>query len=179
MYGVKSGCSNRPHLRELPTAERVEEFSRHQLGFKGLREVHKTRAFRLVLLAGPRCRVGEHPVRILEEVVAEEKVRVGFNGFPPIRWYTICRGLVLTIENRHSTGRVLLGSPIARCGLDTRDPISQVEYSEDVRAQLTRSRNPCCNTTQPAKSSPSSVPSAFTKGRFIGVIMIPGSPNAH
>ena len=120
----------------------MKEVSRHQLGFKGLREVHKTRAFRLVLLAGPRCRVGEHPVRILEEVVAEEKVRVGFNGFPPIRWYTICRGLVLTIENRHSTGRVLLGSPIARCGLDTRDPISQVEYSEDVHEQLTRSRNP-------------------------------------
>ena len=141
MYGVKFECSNWSHLRESSKAERMKEVSRHQLGFKGLREVHKTRAFRPALLAGPRCRVGDHPVRILEEVVAEEKVRVGFNGFPPIRWYTICRGLVLTIENRHSTGRVLLGSPIARCGLDTRDPISQVEYSEDVRAQLTRSRN--------------------------------------
>ena len=37
--GVKSGCSNWPHLRELSKAERMEELSRHRLGFKGLREV--------------------------------------------------------------------------------------------------------------------------------------------
>ena len=105
--GVKSGCSDWPHLRELSKAERMEEFSRHRLEFKGLHEVHKTRAFQPALLAGARGRVGEYPVWILEEVVAEEKARVGFDGFPPIRWCTIRRGLVLTIENRCSTGRDL------------------------------------------------------------------------
>ena len=36
----------------------------------------------LVLYSTIRGRVGEYPVRALEEAVAEEKVKRGFSGFP-------------------------------------------------------------------------------------------------
>jgi hypothetical protein len=48
-----------------------------------LREVHKVRDFRLVLCANVWGCVGEYPVRILEEDVAEEKAKKGFDkNFP-------------------------------------------------------------------------------------------------
>ena len=138
--GVKSGCSNWPHLRELSKAERMEELSRHRLGFKGLREVYdQTRAFQLVPFTGVRGRVGEHPVRILEGAVAEEKARVGFDGFSsdPLVVYDPQRARP---DHREPLFRRedLLGSPIAGCGPDTRNSISQVEYSEDVHYSLTK-----------------------------------------
>ena len=80
---VRSWFSDPPPFRELSQAERAGVASgiRMQLGI--LREVHKVRAFRLVLCANVWGCVGEYPVRILEEAVAEEKAKKGFDkNFP-------------------------------------------------------------------------------------------------
>ena len=79
--GVGSQSSEWPHLRELSRADRADEASRHHRRFEVLREVHKVRAFQLVLCAHVRGRVGEYPIRVLEEAVAEEKAKMGFDSF--------------------------------------------------------------------------------------------------
>ena len=47
-----------------------------------LHEVYEVRSFQLVLRASVWGRVGEEPVRMLEEVIAEEEARGGFDEFP-------------------------------------------------------------------------------------------------
>jgi hypothetical protein len=71
--------SDQPLLRELSQAEREEEASRHHMRFEVLREVHKVRGFQLALCASVPGPVGEYPVRMLEEAVAEEKAKRGFD----------------------------------------------------------------------------------------------------
>ena len=73
--------SDRPLIRELSRAERAEEVSRQRKIFKIFREAHKVRDFRLELCASISGSAGEEPVRILEEVIAEEKAKIGFNDF--------------------------------------------------------------------------------------------------
>ena len=78
--GVKS---YRPYLREMSQADIAEEASRHHRLFQVLREARKVRDFRLVLYAIVWGLEGEHHVRTLEQAVAEEKAKNGFNdSFP-------------------------------------------------------------------------------------------------
>jgi len=67
-----------PFYDELSETARVEEFARHRWRFDILREVHTLRAFQLVLCASVWGCVGEYPVRMLKEAVAEEKARGRF-----------------------------------------------------------------------------------------------------
>jgi hypothetical protein len=87
--GVESWCPDRPHLRRLPLAERAKEASQYHTVFEVLREVHKVRDFRLALRAEVSGCAGEYPVQILEEAVAEEKAKKGFDKFfpePPVMY---------------------------------------------------------------------------------------------
>jgi hypothetical protein len=69
--------------RELTQAARAEAASRHRERFEVLREVRKMRDFQLVLHMRVWGRVGEYLVRTLEEAVAEEKAKKGFDkSFP-------------------------------------------------------------------------------------------------
>ena len=80
--GIESGLSNWPYLREPSQTEREVEASYHHRRFKALREMHKVRAFRLVLCANVWGSVGSsYPVRMLKEAIAEEKARGGFADF--------------------------------------------------------------------------------------------------
>jgi len=75
--------TGQPHFRELPQAVRTEEASRNHRRFEVLREMHKVRDFQLVLSATvPGC-MGEYLMRMLEEAVAEEKAKKGFDDFFP------------------------------------------------------------------------------------------------
>ena len=56
----------------------AEEASRYHRVFQVFREVHKVRDFQLVLQANVWGCVGEYHVRALEQAVAEEKARKGF-----------------------------------------------------------------------------------------------------
>lgn len=86
--GAGTWRSDQPPFRELSQIERAEEISRHCWKFGILRQVHAVRAFQLVLCASTWGRVGEYPVQILEEAVAEEKARGGFCGcFSPLVVY--------------------------------------------------------------------------------------------
>ena len=78
--GVKS---YRPYLRKMSRADIAEEASRHRRLFQVLREARKVREFRLVLYAIVWGLEGEHHVRTLEQVVAKEKAKNGFDdSFP-------------------------------------------------------------------------------------------------
>ena len=74
--GVKS---YQPYLREMSQADIAEEASRNRRLFRVLREVHKVRNFRLVLRASVWGYAGEHHARTLEQAVAQEKARNGFD----------------------------------------------------------------------------------------------------
>ena len=79
--GVGSWREDRPLFRELSQAERAEEVSRHRTIFKVFREAHRVRDFRLELHVTIWGCIGEEPVRILEEAIAEERAENGFNDF--------------------------------------------------------------------------------------------------
>ena len=65
----------------MSQAERLEEASRHRRRFEIFREAHKVLDFRLVLCANVWNYVEEYSVRVLEEILAEEKEKRGFDGF--------------------------------------------------------------------------------------------------
>ena len=77
--GVGSWRSGWPQLSET---EREQEASRHHRRFEILREVHKVRGFQLELRASVWGHFGEEPVRMLEEAIAEERAKGGFDEFP-------------------------------------------------------------------------------------------------
>ena len=79
LSGVKSWHSEWP---KLSTAERGKEVSWYHQQFRVLREMHKVRASQLVLCASSWGRFEEEPVRILEDAIAEERAKGGFDGFP-------------------------------------------------------------------------------------------------
>jgi len=76
--GVEYRPPNQPHFRKLSQAERAEEVACNRKRFEVLREVRKVRNFQLELCASVWGSVGEEPVRILEEAVAEEEAKVLF-----------------------------------------------------------------------------------------------------
>jgi len=81
-HGEKSWYS------QLSNAERKREASEHHLRFEVLHEMHKVRGFRLELCASAWGYFGEEPVRMLEEAIAEERAKGGFDEFP-------CKSLVV------------------------------------------------------------------------------------
>jgi len=95
-FGVESSKNqDRPPVREISRAERVEEVSRHRRLFKVFREVHEVRNFRLRLLAEVWDPAVEHSVGILKEAVSEENAIGGFGQFlsePSVTYYPLkCR----------------------------------------------------------------------------------------
>jgi len=76
--GVGSWQSGWPQLSK---DEREEEASRYHRRFEILREVHKVRGFQLELCASVWGHFGEEPVRMLEEAIAEERAKGGFDEF--------------------------------------------------------------------------------------------------
>ena len=81
-----------PPLREVSEAERAEDAVRHRKRFEVLSEVRKVRAFHLELSACVWDPVGEYSVRMLKEVVAEEKAKGGFDNFlskPSVAYYPL------------------------------------------------------------------------------------------
>ena len=93
--GVKS---YRPYLRKMSRAGIAEEASRHRRLFQALRKARKVRDFRLVLYAIVWGLGGEHHVRTLEQAVAEEKAKNGFDDSLP-------EPSVEYDPRRHRTGR--------------------------------------------------------------------------
>ena len=84
--GVKSRW---PYLCQMSEVEKAGQAARHHRRFELLREVNKVRDFQLVLSATVSGCAGEHRMRVLEEAVAEEKAKNGFDQFfpePPV-WY--------------------------------------------------------------------------------------------
>jgi len=79
-HGVEPWSSDWPPLHELSQAERAEAASQHRERFEVLREVHKVQEFRLVLCVRVWHRMGEYLVQMLEEAVAEEKAKRGFDN---------------------------------------------------------------------------------------------------
>ena len=77
--GVGSWRSGWPQLSK---AEREEEASQYHLRFGVLREVHQVRGFQLELCASVWGHFGEESVGMLEEAIAEEKAKGGFDEFP-------------------------------------------------------------------------------------------------
>lgn len=88
------GTSKWPHLRDISQEEKAEEALRHCRRFELLREMRKVRDFELVLHADVWGPVGEDTVRMLEEAVAAEKAKKGFDDFSsePLVTYTFRRG---------------------------------------------------------------------------------------
>ena len=66
---------------QLSQAVRVDEATRHHLRFEALRELHKVRNFRLILVASVLGYQGEYSVQSLEEAVAEEKAKGGLDKY--------------------------------------------------------------------------------------------------
>ena len=65
----------------------MEEVARIRKQFKVFREARKVHVFELELCVCTWGSVGEEPVRILEEVVAEEKAENGFLFDPYVEYY--------------------------------------------------------------------------------------------
>jgi hypothetical protein len=59
----------------------VKEVSLHRGIFGVFRKTHKARGFQLRLCASVCGSVGEEPLRILEDAIAEERAEGGFNDF--------------------------------------------------------------------------------------------------
>ena len=70
-----------PLIRELSQADIAGEASHHRRRFDVLREAHKVRDFRLVLSVEVWGPVIEYSVRMLNQVVAEERANGGFDDF--------------------------------------------------------------------------------------------------
>jgi len=81
--GIKPRGSDWPPFRKLSEAARAKEASQHHLRFEALRELYKVRDFRLVLSAAVSGCVAEYATRMLEEAVAEEKAKNGFDDHFP------------------------------------------------------------------------------------------------
>jgi len=81
--GIKPRGSDWPPFRELSEVARAKEASQHRLPFKVLRKLYKVREFRLALSATVSGCVAEYATRMLEEVVAEEKLENGFDDHFP------------------------------------------------------------------------------------------------
>ena len=79
--GIGSRDSSQAFFRGLSRTERAEEVARHRGRFGVFREARKVRDFKLRLCVCVWGSVGEEPVRILEEVIAEERAENGFNDF--------------------------------------------------------------------------------------------------
>ena len=80
--GIEFSRSNRAFFGGLSQAERAEEVTRHRKVFEVFREMHEVRRdFQLELYISTCSSVGEEPVRILEDAVAEEKAERGFDDF--------------------------------------------------------------------------------------------------
>jgi len=77
--GVGSWRSGWPRLSE---AEREMKASQYHLQFEVLRKVHKVRSFQLELRVSVWGHFGEESVRMLEEAIAKEKAKGGFDEFP-------------------------------------------------------------------------------------------------
>jgi len=77
-----------PRWPQSSKAKREKEASRHHLRFEVLREMHKVRGFQLELCASVWGRSGEEPVRMLEEAIAEEEAKGGFDEY-------LCKPLVM------------------------------------------------------------------------------------
>ena len=89
-WGGKSRWSDRPPFRMLSRTEREAEVSLHHKRFEVLRNARGIRDFQLVLCASVWGYMGERLVRTLEEAVAEEKAKNGFDGFssdPSVTYY--------------------------------------------------------------------------------------------
>jgi hypothetical protein len=69
------------HIHKLSQAERAKEVLRHRRIFEVFREAYKVRDFQLELCVSTRGSVGEEPVRILEDAIAEERAENGFDDF--------------------------------------------------------------------------------------------------
>ena len=81
--GVEFPWSDRPRLRRMSSAEKAMETSWNGHRSEAFRRMHKVRDFQVVLCADVWEGVGEYSVRSLNEVVAAEKARRGFDtGFP-------------------------------------------------------------------------------------------------
>ena len=79
--GVESYNSNRAFFGGLSQAERAQEVARHRRMFEVFRKMPRAQDFLLVLRACLWSSMGEEPLRILEEAIAEEKAERGFNDF--------------------------------------------------------------------------------------------------
>jgi len=67
-------------FRWMSKAEEVEEAKRHHRQFEVLRNMHRVRDFQLVLYADVQECVGRYTVRVLEQAVAAEEAKGGFDG---------------------------------------------------------------------------------------------------
>ena len=77
------GYPTLPPVCRVSQDKRAREALQHHRQLRAFREMHKLREFRLVLCAEVWHRIGEHSVRVLEEAVAVEKAKGGFDiGFP-------------------------------------------------------------------------------------------------
>lgn len=59
------------------------ENSWHDRRFKAFREMHKVREFQLVLRVEVWDRLGEYAMRLMEDAVAAERVKRGFDNTSP------------------------------------------------------------------------------------------------
>ena len=86
--GVGAWSSDKPPFhQELSRTERVGEITWDHWKFEMWHEVYTVRVFQLVLCASIWGCVGEYPVRMLEEAVAEGKVKGVFGTrFPSVMY---------------------------------------------------------------------------------------------
>jgi hypothetical protein len=88
-------CSD-PPPRTSSQPRLLEDIYQHHRRFEAFREAHKVRNFQLVLCANVWGRVGGQEVQVLENIVAGEKSRTGFDGFSsdPLVIYNPERGRI-------------------------------------------------------------------------------------
>lgn len=79
--GIELGHPSGGVFLGLSQAERAEEVARNRRQLEVFREAHKVRDFELELCVCTWGSVGEEPVRILEEAVAEERAENGVSNF--------------------------------------------------------------------------------------------------
>ena len=79
--GIELPYSSRAFFGGLSQVERADAIARHRMVFEAFRKMHEVRRdFQLVLCVRIWGSVGEEPVRIVEEAVAEEKAKKGFSN---------------------------------------------------------------------------------------------------
>ena len=80
------------YVRQLTCNEETEEAEKHRKRFEVLRKIYKVRDLRFVLHAAIRDVVGEPVTRMVEEAVAAERARGGFDVLfpePPVTFTSI------------------------------------------------------------------------------------------